>query len=72
MAIDFNDREHRDDGLLEEARMAASTDWEEEFVADLIARRKRYGAGFELTDRQREKLGEIVDPPERDERWNRR
>lgn len=58
MALNLND-EHPDDGLLEDARMAASTDWEEGFVADLLDRRKRQGFNFSLSGRERDKLHEI-------------
>lgn len=58
---DFNEGpDHPDDLLLEEARMSAETDWEENFVADLLKNRNRYGAAFRLTDPQRDKLQEIV------------
>lgn len=58
---DFNEGpDHPDDLLLEEARMSAETDWEEDFVADLLKNRTRYGAAFRLSDAQREKLEEIV------------
>lgn len=64
MAIDFNtpraSDEHPDDGLLEDARMAASSDWEEGFVTDLLARRKQYGTRFRLSDAQRAKLEQIA------------
>ena len=48
------------DELLEDARMSASTDWEEGFVADLLERRKTYGYEFDLSAAQRTKLEEIV------------
>lgn len=72
---DFNRREHPDDMLLEEARMAAESDWEEEFVADLLKRRNRYAEQFTLTNRQRDKLkqiayGEQIDDDTFD-RWSR-
>jgi hypothetical protein len=63
MAINLNNAgsgaEHPDDGLLEDARMAASSDWEESFVADLLDRRQRHGANFSLSARERNKLYEI-------------
>ena len=52
------------DTLLDDARMAAVTDWEEGFVADLIERRKTWGDRFELTPAQRTKLEEILNPSE--------
>lgn len=52
--------EHPDDALLESARMAASTDWEENFVADLLKRRKEWGGAFDLTEMQRLKLMQIA------------
>lgn len=58
---DLNNRyEHPDDFLIEEARMAADTDWAEEFVADIITRRNEWGGAFRLTDRQRAKLNQIA------------
>lgn len=59
MAINLND-EHPDDGLLEDARMSASSDWEESFVADLLDRRSRHGFNFSLSERERAKLLEIT------------
>lgn len=53
MAINLND-EHPDDALLEDARMNASTQWEEAFIAGLLERRKKYGGNFHLSDAQRE------------------
>lgn len=52
---------HADDFLLEEARMAADTDWAEGFVADLLELRRKYGLGFRLSDRQRTALEKICD-----------
>lgn len=52
--------DHPLDELLEEARMAASSDWEEAFVADLKANRDRYGLDWNPTGRQVEKLQEIA------------
>lgn len=52
--------DHPDDSLLEEARMAASTDREESFVADLLAARRRLGLNFTLTEPQREWLEKIA------------
>ena len=52
--------EHPDDVLLEDARMAASSDWEETFVADMLEKRRKFGLNFRLTDGQREKLEEIA------------
>lgn len=64
MALNLNQAgpgaEHPDDELLEDARMAASTDWEESFVADLLDRRNRQGANFTLSSAQRDKLEEII------------
>jgi hypothetical protein len=51
---------HPDDELIEDARMAASSDWEEEFIADIIERRQRFGRAFMLTPKQREKLQQIA------------
>lgn len=53
--------EHPDDGLLEDALMAASTDWEEGFVDDLLKRRERWMSKFTLSDAQRAKLEQIRD-----------
>lgn len=52
--------EHPDDELLEDARMAASSQWAEDFVADQLERRKEYGANFTLSDRQRATLRTIA------------
>jgi hypothetical protein len=58
MAINLND-EHPDDELIEDARMAASTDWEESFCRSILDRRQRHGANFNLSERERSKLIEI-------------
>lgn len=58
--IDFNAKEHPDAALIEEARMSAESDWEEEFVADIIAKVKRYGASWNPTAAQRAKLFQIA------------
>lgn len=79
MAIDLNSSarpDHPDDLLIEEARMAAETDWEEDFVASILGRRAKYGLSFRLTDAQREKLTEIAHGKEddlfsRQPRWGR-
>jgi hypothetical protein len=55
--------EHELDELLEDARMAASTDWEEDFVADQLANREKYGARWRPTDGQIKKLRKIADGP---------
>jgi hypothetical protein len=61
--IDFNKpqrRPHEHDLLIDEARMAASSDWEEEFVADIIEKRDRYGDSFSLNENQLAKLHQIA------------
>jgi hypothetical protein len=78
MGLDFNqpapaaaasgEIEHPLDELLEDARMAASTDWEEDFVADQLANRKKYGARWRPTDGQVAKLRQIADGPSEDDR----
>lgn len=64
MALNLNEAgpgaSHPDDALLEDARMAASSDWEESFCADLLDRRSRHGANFGLSERERAKLIEIT------------
>lgn len=55
----FSDN-HPDDELLETARMAATTDWEEEFVRDMLRKRRRWRGAFELTPEQRRKLEQIA------------
>jgi hypothetical protein len=78
MALDLNQSpNHPDDLLLEEARMAASSDWEESFVADQLKRRAEWGGAFKLTDAQRSKLEEIAhgkddDLFSRQPRWGKR
>lgn len=57
---DFNDDDHPLDALLEDARMAAESEWEEDFVADMAASRKRYGRQWNPTDRQVDKLRQIA------------
>jgi hypothetical protein len=59
MPINLND-EHPDDATLEDARMNAATDWEEQFIASLLTRRKQYGGGFRLSDREREIVERIA------------
>lgn len=64
MGLNLNDAgpgaSHPDDALLEDARMAAATDWEEDFVANLLHRRSRHGANFNMSERERAKLIEIA------------
>lgn len=63
MAINLNTAgpgaEHPDDALLEEARMNADADWAEELIASLLVRRKRHGANFSMSDRERELVERI-------------
>jgi hypothetical protein len=59
--------EHEHDALLEDARMAASTDWEEDFVADQLANREKYGARWRPSDGQVGKLREIAEEGPGDE-----
>jgi hypothetical protein len=66
MGLDFNkspggEIEHQLDELLEDARMAASTDWEEDFVADQLANREKYGARWQPTELMVLKLKEIAE-----------
>ena len=58
--ITFAGDDHPLDELLEDARMAASSEWEEEFVDSQIENRKRYGRRWEPTDRQVNKLKQIT------------
>jgi hypothetical protein len=61
--------EHEHDALLDDARMAASTDWEEDFVAEQLANREKYGARWRPTDGQVGKLREIAEGPSFDGLW---
>lgn len=51
--MDLNNN-HPDDAILEDARMSADNDWEENFIASLLDRRKRMAEAFSLSDRERE------------------
>jgi hypothetical protein len=57
--LDFSGSDHPDAELIEEARMAAGTDWEEQFVADILARIRR-NPGYSLSVAQRAKLEAIA------------
>lgn len=46
--------------LLEDARMNAANDWEEEFVADMVARFEQYGRRMYLSDAQKQTLERIA------------
>ncbi|NYT68759.1 hypothetical protein [Pusillimonas noertemannii] len=46
--------------LLEDARMAAGSDWEETFVADMKAKYERYGEDMFISNAQLDKLNKIV------------
>ena len=72
MAINLTEDDHSDDELIEDARMNASTKWEEDFVSDIIGRRKTYGLRFMLTPAQRSKLEQIAEGPSEDTRRHRR
>lgn len=48
------------DALLNEARMQASTDWEEDFIADLLDRFERFGSAMSLSERQLETVRRIA------------
>lgn len=58
--MNFNPERHPLDELLEDARMAASSEWEEDFVNEMTAARKKYGLRWEPTDRQEAKLRQIA------------
>lgn len=60
MPINLND-EHPDDALLEDARMNADSEWAEEFIVDLLKLRRKLGANFSLSDRQRELVERIAE-----------
>lgn len=60
MTVDLNAPDHPDDGLLEYARMAASTNWEESFAADMLRLRGKLGLRFIITARQRASLKKIA------------
>ncbi|GAB3249017.1 hypothetical protein [Chitinimonas naiadis] len=49
------------EAVLKDAEMNASTDWEEEFVADLITRFKEFGRRMYLSDSQNNRLQQIND-----------
>jgi hypothetical protein len=51
---------HPLDATLEDARMNAQTDWEEQFVDEMLYRRKRHGSHWTPTDAMIEKLKEIA------------
>jgi len=51
---------HPLDELLEDARMAASSDWEEDFVEKMTEERKKWGLRWHPTDRQEAKLRQIA------------
>jgi hypothetical protein len=57
--LDFSGSDHPDAELIEEARMAAGNDWEEQFVADILARIRR-NPGYSLSVAQRAKLEAIA------------
>lgn len=65
MAINLNTAgpgaEHPDDAMLEDARMNASEDWAEELISSLLNRRKRHGANFSLSKRERELAERIAE-----------
>jgi len=62
MALDFNkSQDHPHDELIEDARMAASNEWEENFVASIIERRKKYGLRFTLSELQFQTLKDIAE-----------
>lgn len=46
--------------LLEDARMNAANDWEEQFVSDMHARFMQYGRRMYLSDSQRETIERIA------------
>jgi len=48
------------ESLLEDARMNASTDWEESFVADMKERFEKYGMGMFISDAQQKHLERIA------------
>lgn len=70
--LNFNRKPHPDDLLIEEARMAADSDWEEEFVANIIRQRNLYGAGWRMTEAQHAKLAQITGQEELDDGFDRR
>ncbi len=51
--MNLND-DHPDDGIIEDDRMNADSDWEVTFIANLKERRGRMGGNFSLSDRERE------------------
>lgn len=56
----FNPPDHPDDELIEDARMQASSDREEEFIADIKSLRDRLGLSFKLSADQRSWLEKIA------------
>lgn len=58
--FNVNSPDHPDDELIEDARMQASNDREEEFVADIKRLRNKLGLGFKLSADQRAWLQRIA------------
>ena len=59
-ACDVFDDESELKEMLEIARMNAENDWEENFVAGLLEKHKKYGARMYLSDLQLEHLKRIA------------
>lgn len=78
MPLNLNGKpDHPTAELIEDARMQASTEWEEEFCADIASRAELYGDRLVLTSAQRAKLhaiahGEDDDLTTRSPRFGRR
>jgi hypothetical protein len=58
MNLDLNPSDHPDAELIEDARMAAVTNWEEAFVEAIRDRVRRFPT-MELSGMQRDKLEQI-------------
>lgn len=59
MPISLNPKEHKHSSLIEDARMQASNEWEEEFVSDVKSKIDK-NSNYELSDAQINKLQEIT------------
>ncbi len=49
------------EGILDRARMNASTDWEESFVSDMQERFDKYGMSMYISEAQQDQLERIAD-----------
>ena len=61
---DLYDNEAECSELIEAARMNASNDWEENFIAGLIEKFEKYGGGMYLSDLQNDHVNRIANAGE--------